>query len=119
MSLSMQGHIDPVFKSVDAVRIKRAQGGYVEGLYVEGQETRVPHTVTIQPLSDKELRFLDMGGERVGDLRKIYVNSGDLQSITLLDQWRFDTITGLFKTIKLDNRYWRDYCKIIVSKIDE
>ena len=33
--------------------------------------------------------------------------------------WTFEGVPGVFKTVKLDNRPWRNYCKITVSKQDD
>ena len=119
MSLNMLGHIDSVFKSTDASRFKTTGGSYVNGLWVEGSEMPSPHTVNLQPLTEKEIQSLSIGAERINDTRKIYVNDGDLYSIAKSDTWTFTNVAGVFKSVALDNRPWRNYCKIIVSRIDE
>ncbi len=119
MTLSMAGHIDQVFKSVEAVRVSNLPGAYVNGLFVKGAEKRTPHDITLQPVSDDELKFLEQGGERRGDVRKIYINSGNLAEITIDDRWLLNGVEGEFKSIKMDNRHWRDYCKVIVSAKDD
>ena len=119
MSLDMRGHIDSVFRSTPATRISYSPGGYVDGVWVDGIPTQSPHTVTLQPLNNKEIQQLQIGAERVGDVRKIYVNDGDLYSITPSDDWAFDAVDGLFKSIALDNRPWHNYCKVIVSRYDQ
>ena len=115
----MSGHIDGVFKSVDATRTGKSGGAYVDGLWVPGVETDNPHTVNIQPLTEKEIQSLSIGAERIGDMRKIYVNDGDMYNIAESDIWAFTGIDGEFKTVSLDNRPWRNYCRIVVSRIDE
>jgi hypothetical protein len=117
MSLDMFGQIDDVFVSIPADRISKSGGAYVDGIFVPGVETVTPHTVTIQPASDREIAALSGGGERVVDLRRVYVNDGVLASISEADDWSFDG--QLWKTVKLDNRPWRNYCKAIVSRYDE
>lgn len=117
MSLDMIGHIDDCFESVAATRTTNT-GGYVDGLWVDGVSASESHKVNVQPVSAKELQSLSIGGERVNDSRKIYVNDGDLFSITPSDTWALDGIDGVFRCVALDNRPWRNYCKIVVVKID-
>lgn len=117
MSLDMFNHIGPVFQSIPADRISKTGGAYVDGKYVEGTETITPHIVTIQPASDREIDALVSGGERIVDARRVYVNDGVLASISQADEWIFDGQS--WKCVKLDNRPWRNYCKAIVSRIDD
>lgn len=119
MSLDMIGHIDLVFESTGATRTSYSGGGYVDGRYVDGAQTQTSHTVNIQPLNNKEIQTLNIGAERIGDVRKVYVNDGDLYSIAEADTWEFDGVDGVFNSIALDNRPWRNYCKIIVSRQDD
>lgn len=117
MTLDMFGHIGDVFKSIPANRIAKTGGAYVNGIWVDGTETSTPHDVTIQPASDKEIAVLSSGSERILDMRRVYVNDGVLASISQADDWVFDGLR--FKTVKLDNRPWRNYAKIIVSRYDD
>jgi len=115
--LSMSGHIDAVFKSVDATYIP-AGGAYVEGIWTPVAMAPVTgFQVNVQPLSDKELDFLQKGGERILDPRRIYVNNGDLDAILLDGTWVF--LGQRWKVIKTDNRPWRRYCKVIVDRYDD
>ena len=116
--LDMEGHIDDCFESAPATRTP-LPGSYVGGKWVGTVGTPTPHSVTIQPVSEKEIDSLSKGGERLVDARKIYVNDGDLYSISPSDDWTFTGIDGIFKTVKLDNRPWRNYCKAIVSRKDD
>ena len=117
MSLDMEGHIGDVFESIPANRVSKTGGAYVLGIWTDGTETTTPHTVTIQPASDREIQVLSKGSERILDLRRVYVNDGVLASISQADDWLFDG--QRWKTVKLDNRPWRNYCKAIVSRYDE
>ncbi len=119
MSLDMSGFIDSTFESVPAVRTGRTGGGYTEGIWVAGTPTESPHTINLQRPSDKERQVLIDGGERLVDARKIYVNDGIDYSISEADTWVFTGVDGVFKTVSLDNRPWRNYCRAIVSRIDE
>lgn len=117
MSLSMSGHIDAVFKSVDAVFVPKG-GTYVNGIWtpVLGEPV-TGYQVNVQPLSERELDFLQRGGERILDPRRIYVNNGDLEAITLDGTWLF--LGQGWKVVETDNRPWRNYCKVIVDRLDD
>lgn len=118
MSLDMEGFIDEVFESVAAVRTTKS-GNYVDGKWVETSENKTPHSVTLQQASGKEIQNLSQGGERILDARRVYVNDGVNYSISDSDLWEFTGVNGIFKTVSLDNRPWRNYCKIIVSRQDK
>ena len=118
MSLDMFGHIDDTFESTIAARIP-VTGSYVNGKWVDASNTATPHTVNLQSASDKEIQALNDGGERIVDVRRVYVNDGILANIAPSDDWTFENVDGVFKTVKLDNRPWRNYCKIIVSRKDD
>lgn len=115
MSLNMSGHIDNVFKSVPATHVGKS-GSYVDGIWTETTSAPVSFQVNIQSLNDKEIDFLRQGGERIVDPRKIYVNSGDLNSIQLDGEWVF--LGQRWKVIRTDNRPWRNYCRVIVDRYD-
>ena len=118
MSLDMGGFIDSVFQSTGATRTSYSGGGYVDGIWQDGATTQTSHLVNLQPLNGKEIEALQVGGERIKDYRKIYVNDGDTYSIAESDTWTFDGVDGEFKTIATDNRTWRNYCKVIVARED-
>ena len=117
MSLNMSGHIDQVFESIPATRIKFTGSGYVDGIYVDGVETPTPHTVTVQQASDRDIESIEKGGERIVDARRVYVNDGIDASISPSDAWVFQG--QRWKCGKLDNRPWRNYCRAIVYRIDD
>ena len=116
MSLDMRGHIDPVFKSIPATRTATTGGGYVDGIWQDGATVVTSHTVTIQPATDREIETIEKGGERIVDARRVYINDGVDASISQADLWEF--AGQVWKCHKLDNRPWRNYCKAIVSRID-
>jgi len=122
MSLDMFGFVDEVFRSVPAIRYSQSGARDNMGKWVKGAECKDDkRAVNLQPLSDKELVNLGAGGERIQDFRKIYINDGDLYSITPQDEWEFDTpdLEGVrFSTYMLDNRPWRNYCKCVVVRND-
>lgn len=117
MSLDMAGHIDPVFESIAATRTSRTGGGYdSNGDYQPPTESTTTHVVNIQPATDREIETLEKGGERIVDARVIHVNDGIDASIQKSDIWEFEGQS--WKCHALDNRYWRSYCRAVVSRID-
>jgi len=119
MSLDMLGHIDDVFRSVQTAQRSSVTGSYVDGKWVTAPSVISNHRVTLQPVTLRELDNINFGGERINDTRKVYVNDGDLFSIAPSDTWEFSGIDGTFKTIGIDNRASRNYCKLIVVKNDD
>lgn len=120
VSLDMFGHIDDVFESAAVTRINKYGGSYVNGKWVEGTTTSTTHRANIQPLSNKEAYHLSIGGDRIKDYRKLYINDGSAADIVEADNYTIPGLDGTFKTIQLDNRvpFGRNYCKIIVARID-
>lgn len=121
MSLDMSDHIDDDFQSIPATRFARSGSRGSDGRWTEGAETSTPHKITLQPLSEREKQNLGEGAERLEDLRKIYVNDGDLYSLTPQDEWEFDSpdLAGIrFTVYMMDNRPWRNYCKCVVHRND-
>ncbi len=117
MSLNMEGQIDGVFESVEASRTVDAGGSWVGGIWTPGTPSTTPYIVNIQPASDREVDFLRQGGERINDARRVYINQGDMQLIDQTGTWTF--LGQQWKAVKVDNRYWRNYCKVIVMRIDD
>jgi hypothetical protein len=116
MSLNMEGHIDEVFVSVAASRTVDVGGQWAEGIWTPGASDTKPYIVNIQPASDREVDFIRQGGERITDVRRIYINQGEMQLIDQTGTWTF--LGQQWKAVKCDNRYWRNYCKVLVMRID-
>lgn len=117
MSLNMEGQIDLVFVSVEASRTVDVDGQWVEGIWVPGAPETKPYIVNIQPASDREVDFIRQGGERITDVRRIYINEGEMQLIDQTGIWTF--LSQQWKAVKCDNRWWRNYCKVLVMRIDD
>ena len=122
MSLDMGGFINSDFVSIPANQISQTGDGYDgDGIWVPGAENSTPYTVNIQPLSDREINSLQIGGERTLDYRKIYVNDGDFHALSPKAFWEFDANNNgieRYKVISGDIRVWRSYAKIVVCLID-
>lgn len=116
MSLSMEGQIDDVFRSVPATRTV-AGGARVNGKWVPGAPVVTSYAVNIQPAKDREIEFVRNSGHRITDVRRIYINEGDMQGINESGTWQFEGQN--WKAVAVDNRHWRDYCKCLVVRIDD
>lgn len=88
------------------------------GIWVKSLEEKGTFKVNKQPRNTIAKDFLDRGGERVTDVENIYI-SPDYQTkdLTINDFWEIDGV--MYKTIEIDNRPIRNYCKISISIIDE
>lgn len=116
MSLLMTGTIDDVFQSVPATRSVNA-GSYVDGIWQDGASTSKDYKVTIQPANDREIDFVRNAGERITDVRKIYINDKNMDDIDQTGTWEFSG--QQWKAVQVDCRPWRDYCKVLVVRIDD
>ena len=116
ISLDMFGQIDDVFTTGQVTRIYKEFGYYVDGLWQDGATVETQHVATVQPLSPKEAQHIEIGGNRVKDYRKIYINDGSLASIDPQDEW--DIFGVRYKTHDVDNRPSRNYCKVTVFRVN-
>ena len=114
--LSMAGHIDNTFQSVDATFTPVSTGYDDNGLPAPTSGTTTAFVVNVQPLNLRELDILSRGNVRIVDGRKIYVNDGDLTMIEDNGMWEF--LGQRWKTIQSDNRPWHNYCHVVVSRFD-
>ena len=119
MSLDMLGTIDATFVSVPASRTSYTSGYDALGYAEDSAPVATSHTVNLQTTDHRKIESLVKGGERIVDARTLYVNDGDLYDIKDNDEWSFTGVDGTFRTVELDNRPWRNYCKIIVSRNDD
>lgn len=92
MSLDMIGHVDNVFLSLVIKRVTKG-GSYVNGYWVEDNAPSGSFDANIQPLNDRDIRNLGIGLERVGDVRKLYINNA-VDDISLNDHWSFSDISS-------------------------
>lgn len=115
MSLLMTGTIDDVFQSVPATRTT-VTGSYVDGVWTVDLPVTDSYTVNIQPANDREIDFVRNAGERITDVRRIYINDVNMGNIDQTGEWAFSG--QRWKAVACDNRPWRDYCKCLVVRID-
>lgn len=123
MGIDMLNHVDGPFVSTVGVR-QQVTTGYADGIptvtanaYLDGNPS---HNVNIQPADDRLIDWLERGGQRVRDARRVWVNDGDLYSISPADDWTFEALPGaVYRSVKLDNRPWHNYCRIVVVIYDD
>lgn len=116
MSLNMRGHIDSTFKSASVQRISKAGGSYVDGIWTPAPEMKQSYDANIQPLQNREIESLNIGAERINDIRKLYINIG-VEQLSLKDDWSF--YGQKWKTVQIDQRDARTYAKVIVERYDD
>ncbi|MDX1487719.1 MAG: hypothetical protein R3268_05925 [Acidiferrobacterales bacterium] len=115
MSLNMLGHIDTVFQSLTITLKTEVPGSYDEfGDYVPGIETTSEHIANVQPATLKQIEFLAQGGERVTDVRQVWVNDGT--SIPVGAELEF--LGYSWKVLQADNRPWRGRTKVVVTRLE-
>lgn len=115
--LNFWGAIKGDFDSGLNVTYVKTQGQYVDGRYVKQEVSRHRVFANVQPVSDRELDFLSMGGRRIVDARKIYLNEQDTEKYDL--EGYFEFLGAKWKPIKVDKRPKRSYMKFTVAQVRE
>ena len=121
MKLSMGGHVSGILKTHNATQ-RKITAGYVDGIWVEGMGVdSTPVDVNIQPASMREIQSLSLGGRRINDTRRVYINTSAAVSLAEGDLWLFDNeLSGkAYECISFDYRPTRDYCKLFVSIVTD
>ena len=126
--LDMFGQIDGVFKSVSAT-IYKYQGDYTGpgGAWEQTlTSTEKNVLINVQPVTDKKSEYLtgQGGGKVTQDLRKIYINDGnmiypDQDGVRFVVE--FDAGQGVKKwsVLESDSRPWRTRCRAYVKVAKE
>ena len=119
MSLDMLGHVSDDFVSLVAKRIPQS-GTYVDGIWQSADGVAGDYDINLQPLNDRESKNYAQG-RRLEDYRKVFINDGELFGLQPSDIWEFDPGEGVqqFEIVSMDNRPWRNYCKLILVRLDD
>ena len=80
----------------------------------------------VQPASDKEIEFLQIGAERINDIRVIHRNDGKGIEVStpgnLADILVFAETPGQpatwWKAMATDYRPWHNFCRAVIAKLD-
>ena len=116
--LDMFGHIDGCLQTHTGTRITDAGARGADGIWVPIPLVATTHQVTLQPASPKEIDSIE-GGDRLKDVRRCYINDGDLYALGPRDEWTFSGLAGTYTVHAMDNRPARNYCKLLVALNDE
>ncbi len=117
--LDFDGFIDDVFESMKGTRTYDDGDYDDDGIWEESLiEDEKTYSVNVQPLSTKDIKFLEEGGERIDDTRAIHVN-GSSDDFSNGDLWSFSKLDGNYRCAKMDNRPWRNFCKFYAIRLDE
>ena len=122
MAIDMSGMIDGNFTSTTVTLISSVDGDYdSDGIWNDGATTTTTFKAAIQPVNPKEIVGLDLGSERVDDMRKIYPASNIDFKLSPCMTLQFDDGLGVktYRIVKSDIRPWHSYVKIICEVIDE
>lgn len=111
--MSANSGMNPV--EVYIIRGSSNGSGLKNGRFIKGDSVKEPKNVTLQAATPKEIQFAS-GGQRISDVRKIYINDG-----TEMHPGNGDKVEingELWSVISADNRPWHNYCKAIIVKED-
>jgi hypothetical protein len=126
MGLNMRGHVSGPFVTHKGVVLKRYTSDIVDfepALTLSYTDT---FNANVQPVSDKEIEFLQIGAERINDVRVIHRNDGKGIEVStegkLADILVFaetpDKPATWWKSVATDFRPWHNFCRAVVAKLD-
>lgn len=126
MGLNMRGHVSGPFVTHKGVVLKRYTSEIIDfepALTLSYTDT---FNANVQPVSDKEIEFLQIGAERINDVRVIHRSdgkgievstSGKLADILVFAETPDKPVTW-WKSIATDFRPWHNFCRAVVAKLD-
>lgn len=126
MGLNMRGHVSGPFITHKGVQLNRYDSRVVD---FEQRLTLVyfdKFDANVQPVSDKEIEFFQIGAERINDVRVIHRNDGKGIEVSttgkLADILVFaetpDKPATWWKSIVTDYRPWHNFCRAVIAKLD-
>ncbi|MBD8680302.1 hypothetical protein [Pseudomonas sp. CFBP 13719] len=126
MGLNMRGHVSGPFITHKGVQLNRYDSRVVD---FEQKLTLVyfdTFDANVQPVSDKEIEFFQIGAERINDVRVIHRNDGKGIEVStegkLADILVFaetpDKPATWWKSIATDYRPWHNFCRAVIAKLD-
>ncbi|KQQ62969.1 hypothetical protein ASF66_01035 [Pseudomonas sp. Leaf129] len=126
MGLNMRGHVSGPFITHRGVQLNRYDSRVVD---FEQRLTLVyfdRFDANVQPVSDKEIEFFQIGAERINDVRVIHRNDGKGIEVSttgkLADILVFaetpDKPATWWKSIATDYRPWHNFCRAVIAKLD-
>ena len=126
MGLSMRGHVSGPFITHKGVILNRYTSEIIDFEPVLTLSYTDSFNANVQPVSDKEIEFLQIGAERINDVRVIHRNDGKGIEVSvpgqLADILVFaetpDKEPTWWKSIATDFRPWHNFCRAVVAKLD-
>ena len=126
MGLNMRGHVSGPFITHRSVQLNRYDSRVVD---FEQRLTLVyfdTFDANVQPVSDKEIEFFQIGAERINDVRVIHRNDGkgievsgpgELADILVFAETP-DKEPTWWKAMATDYRPWHNFCRAVIAKLD-
>lgn len=126
MGLNMRGHISGPFVTHAGVVLNRYESAVVDFDPILTLVYTDQFDANVQPASDKEIEFLQIGAERVNDIRVIHRNDGKGIEVStdgkLADILVFsetpDKPATWWKAMATDFRPWHNFCRSVIAKLD-
>lgn len=126
MGLNMRGHVSGPFVTHKGVQRNRYQSTVVDFEQKLALVYLDTFDANVQPVSDREIEFLQIGAERINDVRVIHRNDGKGIDVSspgqLADILVFaetpDRPAAWWKSIATDYRPWHNFCRAVVAKLD-
>lgn len=120
MSLNMLGHLVGDFVSHPQIEVLKVGSTIVDHEHVRTLESRAFFKGNVQASPSADIEFLQIGAERVTDIRVVHRNDGGGIDVSrpgeLADVLKFQG--AYWKCLSVDYRPWRSYCRAIVVKLD-
>lgn len=126
MGLNMRGHVSGPFVTHPGVVLNRYASEIVDFEPALALSYTDSFNANVQPVSDKEIEFLQIGAERINDVRVIHRNDGKgievstpgkLADILVFAETPDKPVTW-WKSIATDFRPWHSFCRAVVAKLD-
>lgn len=126
MGLNMRGHVSGPFITHPGVVLNRYTSEIIDFEPALTLSYTDSFNANVQPVSDKEIEFLQIGAERINDVRVIHRNDGKGIEVSvpgqLADILVFaetpDKEPTWWKSIATDFRPWHNFCRAVVAKLD-
>lgn len=127
MGLNMRGHVSGPFITHPGVVLNRYTSEIIDFEPAITLSYTDSFNANVQPVSDKEIEFLQIGAERINDVRVIHRNDGKGIEVSvpgqLADILVFaetpDKEPTWWKSIATDFRPWHNFCRAVVAKLDQ
>jgi len=122
----MRGHISGPFVTHSGVQRMRFGSEIIDFEPKLTQTLLDTFDANVQPASDKEIEFLQIGAERINDIRVIHRNDGkgievstpgNLADILVFAETPGQPVTW-WKAMATDYRPWHNFCRAVIAKLD-